>query len=69
MLEGEKNIKAKARLAVGFHDGKKTHIFIGEVEGSISEEMKGKNGFGWDPIFIPNGQKKTYAQLSFVEKD
>lgn len=69
MLKGEKNRKAKVKLAVGFHDGKKAHIFIGEVEGRISEEMKGKSGFGWDPVFIPNGQKKTYAQMSFEEKD
>ena len=41
---------------------------IGKVEGKISEKAKGKNGFGYDPIFIPNNQKKTFGQMSFSKK-
>lgn len=69
LLKGEKNRKAKARLAVGFHDGKKVHIFIGEVEGTISKEIRGENGFGWDPVFIPEGYTETFAQMPEQEKD
>lgn len=69
MLEGEKNRKAKVRLAIGFHDGKKARIFYGEVRGRIAEEIRGENGFGWDPVFIPDGQEKTYAQMSRDEKN
>ena len=40
----------------------------GKVEGSISDKAMGKNGFGYDPIFIPNNQKKTFGQMSFSKK-
>ena len=69
MLKGEKNRSAKAKLAVGFHDGKKAYIFVGEVKGTIAEEIRGENGFGWDPVFIPQGHTKTFAQMSVKEKD
>lgn len=69
MMEGEKNRKATVRLAIGYHDGEKAHIFIGEKEGEIAKEIKGDNGFGWDPVFIPQGHKKTYAEMSFEEKN
>ena len=68
LLEGEKNRSATARLAIGYHDGKKSHIFIGETEGSISREIRGENGFGWDPVFIPKGFSKTYAEMTPSEK-
>ncbi len=69
MLAGEKNRKAKARLAIGFHDGKKAHVFYGEVNGRIAEEIRGENGFGWDPVFIPEGEKKTYAEMTTEKKN
>ncbi len=69
MLAGEKNRRAKARLAIGFHDGKRAHVFYGEVNGRIAEEIRGENGFGWDPVFIPDGAEKTYAQMTTQEKN
>ena len=53
LLENETNRGAVAKLAVGFHDGKEARIFIGEVRGKTALEIKGENGFGWDPVFIP----------------
>jgi XTP/dITP diphosphohydrolase len=44
-------------------------IFMGEVKGSIAKEYAGVGGFGYDPIFIPRGMDKTYAELSSEEKD
>ena len=41
----------------------------GEIRGTISETLKGKNGFGYDPIFIPEGLKQTFAQLSAEKKN
>ena len=37
---------------------------LGKVEGNISHKPRGRNGFGYDPIFIPNGHKRTFAQMS-----
>ncbi len=39
------------------------HVFIGKIEGTIAPELAGDNGFGWDPIFIPDGYDKTYAEM------
>ena len=41
---------------------------IGKVEGKISNKAKGKNGFGYDPIFIPNNENRTFGQMSFLKK-
>ena len=41
---------------------------IGKVEGKISNKAIGKNGFGYDPIFIPNNEKKTFGQMPFSKK-
>ena len=40
----------------------------GKIEGLISQKKKGKNGFGYDPIFIPNGHSKTFAEMNYKEK-
>jgi len=47
----------------------KTYFFEGTVEGSIIREPKGVNGFGYDPVFIPEGEYKTFAEMSDQEKD
>ena len=69
MLGDEKNRKARAKLAVGFHDGEKQHIFIGEVLGAVSHEALGREGFGWDKIFIPDGYGETFAEMEPETKD
>ncbi|MBF0448215.1 MAG: XTP/dITP diphosphatase [Magnetococcales bacterium] len=43
--------------------------FSGSVEGRICESPAGSNGFGYDPVFIPEGHEKTFAQMSAQEKD
>ena len=44
-------------------------IFNGKIDGKIAERAKGKFGFGYDPIFIPNNYNKTFAELSIKEKN
>ena len=43
---------------------RKKFYSLGEVSGKISKTKKGKNGFGYDPIFIPNGHRRTFAEMS-----
>ena len=66
------NKKNKARfycsLAIAFPNGK-YKTFSGTVNGKISKEPKGNNGFGYDPIFIPNGYKKTFGEMKANLKD
>lgn len=69
MLEGEKNRAATAILAVGFHDGKNPYLFYGEVTGTIAEKIRGDNGFGWDAVFIPEGQTKTFGEMTVEQKN
>lgn len=45
------------------------HTVEGKVEGTLLEEPRGSNGFGYDPVFVPNGQKKTYAEMTLEEKN
>ena len=66
-----KNKKIKARfvcaLTISFKN-KKIAQAIGKVEGFISDKPMGKNGFGYDPIFIPKNKKKTFGQMKPSEK-
>ena len=53
-------------LTIQWPDGKKISE-IGEVEGNITKK-KGKNGFGYDPIFTPEGHSKTFGEMNYKEK-
>jgi XTP/dITP diphosphohydrolase len=44
-------------------------LFVGECKGTIGYDQKGKFGFGYDPIFIPNGKKNTFAEMQTEEKN
>ena len=66
-----KNKKVKARficsLSIYYLD-KKIASVLGKVEGYISTKPKGKNGFGYDPIFIPKNKRKTFGEMSSLQK-
>ena len=47
----------------------KKHFFEGKVSGKISKHKSGKSGFGYDPIFIPDGYKKTFSEMTIEEKN
>ena len=63
--------KVKARficaLSISYLD-KKIATVLGKVEGHISIKPKGKNGFGYDPIFIPKNKRKTFGEMSSLQK-
>ena len=52
-----------------YFDGIKRESAIGEVRGNILKIPRGNNGFGYDPLFIPNGYDNTMAELSHEEKN
>ena len=62
------NRRAKFRTVIAFMDGNREELFQGEVVGSISLEMKGNQGFGYDPIFIPENSNRTFAEMEKSEK-
>ncbi len=68
LMDGVKDRSARFVTAVGFYDGVYLKTFVGEMHGMVSEHASGSGGFGYDPIFIPNGFSKTYAELTFEEK-
>jgi len=64
------NRKATFRSVFGYSEpGKKPKLFIGDTKGTISKKTAGEHGFGYDPIFIPNGENKTFAQMKTEEKN
>ena len=70
LMEGVKNRSARFECCIGFLvPGKKPHISKGVAKGSISETKAGTGGFGYDPVFVPDGYVKTYAQIEVTEKN
>lgn len=62
-LEGKENRKAQFRTAICLIMEGKEYLFEGIVKGSIIEEKRGGAGFGYDPIFVPEGYDQTFAEL------
>ena len=62
--------RAKARVVLGFfYPDAGIVTFQGEVMGTIAPEPRGTNNFGWDPIFIPEGDERTYGEMTLEEKN
>ncbi len=72
LLDGIDEAKRGAQFRSVFaysEPGQKPKLFIGECNGNITFEEKGTNGFGYDPIFIPDGELRTFAQMETEEKN
>ena len=68
-LEGKTNRKAKFRTVIALIYNGKEYFFEGAVKGEILKEKKGKDGFGYDPIFKPLGCKESFAEMSIAQKN
>lgn len=64
-----KNRNAIVTDALGLYDGITMKIFKGTLRGTLASKPRGSAGFGFDVVFIPKGKKKTYAQMSSIEKN
>jgi len=67
-LKGKPNRAARFRTVIALILDNKEYLFEGMVEGEITEEKHGDEGFGYDPIFRPKGKDKTFAEMSGEEK-
>ena len=63
-LEGKINRKASFETVIALILNGKKHVFNGSVEGEITCDRKGEDGFGYDPIFIPENGELTFAEMS-----
>ena len=68
-LNGIKDRKARFRTVISLVIGGKEVRFEGTVVGTILEEKRGKEGFGYDPVFVPDGYSKTFAEMGLDEKN
>ncbi|MEQ1503360.1 MAG: non-canonical purine NTP pyrophosphatase [Myxococcota bacterium] len=68
-LDGTSTRAATAVCVLALCDGDEVLVAEGRVDGEIAKAPRGANGFGWDPIFVPAGETRTYAELGRDEKD
>ncbi len=69
MLGSTTHRKARFRTVISLIWNGEEHFFEGTVEGTIRHELSGAAGFGYDPIFQPDGYTKTFAEMSLDEKN
>ena len=67
-LGANSNRKAQFRTAIALNINQKQFIFEGLCEGQILTKKQGSSGFGYDPIFMPNGYTKSFAEMNINEK-
>ncbi|WP_300748968.1 RdgB/HAM1 family non-canonical purine NTP pyrophosphatase [uncultured Alistipes sp.] len=68
-LAGKTNRRARFRTVVALLVGDEEHLFEGVVEGRILDHECGTEGFGYDPLFVPDGYDRTFAEMSAEEKN
>jgi XTP/dITP diphosphohydrolase len=68
-MKNIKNRKAKFKTIISLIIQNKEYLFEGIVNGKITEEKQGEKGFGYDPIFIPDGYEKSFAEMPLEEKN
>lgn len=69
LMEGARSRKAEFVSVVAYcNESPRSKLFAGRLKGRIAAELKGRGGFGFDSIFIPEGRGKTLAEMSLAEK-
>ena len=69
MLGSNNNRKARFRTIIALILNDTEFLFEGIVEGTIIDERRGNEGFGYDPVFIPSGKDRTFAEMDLSEKN
>ncbi|MCL4150366.1 UNVERIFIED_CONTAM: hypothetical protein GTU68_024527, partial [Idotea baltica] len=68
-LEGQSDRSASFKTCIALTLDGEVFVFEGIIKGTISERRLGEEGFGYDPIFIPDGHTRSFAQMSIEEKN
>lgn len=68
-LEGKENRKAKFKTVISLIIDGKEKLFEGICEGNIIQNKRGSKGFGYDPVFVPDGSVYTFAEMEMEEKN
>lgn len=68
-MQGVKERSARFRTCIALLYGHKEYLFEGCIEGNIIDTLRGTNGFGYDPLFVPVGYDITFAEMSSEEKN
>lgn len=68
-LENTENRKARFRTVIALIFDKQEYLFEGVCEGTITQTIQGEGGFGYDPVFIPNGKAYSFAEMVPTEKN
>ena len=67
-LEGCTNREARFKRVIALNFNGEQHLFTGIIDGKITYEKAGNQGFGYDPVFVPEGLNATFAEISIQEK-
>jgi len=67
-LQGNTNRQAQFKTVIALNLNGQQHLFTGIVKGSITNQKAGNEGFGYDPVFMPDGLNLTFAQISLAQK-
>ncbi|HET6566323.1 MAG TPA: RdgB/HAM1 family non-canonical purine NTP pyrophosphatase, partial [Rhodothermales bacterium] len=68
-LDGVRDRTARFRTVIAYADGEQVHLFEGVCEGRITEAERGAGGFGYDALFVPEGEDRTFAEMGKGEKN
>jgi XTP/dITP diphosphohydrolase len=69
LMTGITDRKARFRTVIALIFNGAEYLFEGKVDGTIITERRGKQGFGYDPVFVPDGKNKTFAEMTLDEKN
>jgi len=69
LMTGATDRKARFRTVIALIFDGAEYLFEGKADGTIISERRGKQGFGYDPIFVPDGKNKTFAEMTLDEKN
>ncbi len=68
LLDGYEDRSATAEVLFGLYDGQELKTFRGHMAGRVADQARGERGFGWDPIFVPEGHEKTWGEMTMEEQ-